>query len=94
MIAKSLVSEFVGTFAICFVALAVKANLGEVPGGLLGIALANGLVVACFATAAGPISGGHFNPAVTIGFWVVRRTSHRDALLYIAAQLLGAIAGS
>lgn len=94
MIAKSLVSEFVGTFAICFVALAVKANLGEVPGGLLGIALANGLVVACFATAAGPISGGHFNPAVTIGFWVVRRTSHRDAVLYIAAQLLGAVAGS
>jgi len=94
MIAKALVSEFVGTFAICFVALAVKANLGEVPGGLLGIALANGLVVACFATAAGPISGGHFNPAVTIGFWVVRRVDTLRAAAYIGAQLAGAVVGS
>jgi MIP family channel proteins len=94
MLAKALVSEFVGTFAICFVALAVKANLGEVPGGLLGIALANGLVVACFATAAGPISGGHFNPAVTIGFWVVRKIDHLKASAFILSQLLGATAGA
>lgn len=94
MIAKALVSEFVGTFAICFVALTANASFGSVPGGLLGNALANGIIVACFASAAMPVSGAHFNPAVTIGFWVVRKINHAKAIAYICAQFLGAVAGS
>jgi MIP family channel proteins len=62
--------------------------------GLLGIALASGLTMAIMVSALGHISGGHFNPAITIGFWVTKRIGTLDAFLYWAAQLLGGIAAA
>ena len=57
--------------------------------GLLGIALAHGFAIAIMVSALGHISGGHFNPAITIGFWVTKRLNTLDALAYWGAQLAG-----
>jgi MIP family channel proteins len=62
--------------------------------GHLGIALAFGLVVTMVVAAAGHISGAHINPAVTLGFWSVRRFPGRDVIPYVVAQCVGAIAAS
>jgi aquaporin Z len=62
--------------------------------GFAGVALAFGLTVLTMAYAVGHISGGHFNPAVTVGLWAGGRFPARDILPYWAAQLLGALAGA
>jgi aquaporin Z len=62
--------------------------------GFLGVALAFGLTVLTMAFAVGHISGGHFNPAVTVGLWVGERFDARDVLPYIVAQVAGAIAAA
>jgi len=62
--------------------------------GLLGLALAYGLAYAIMVSALGHISGAHLNPAVTIAFWVTKRLSTLQSLLYWIAQLLGALAGA
>jgi MIP family channel proteins len=80
-------AEFVGAFALTFVGVgAIAAG-----AGLVGVAFAHGLVIAVMASAVGHISGGHFNPAVTLGFLVVGRIELRMALGYWAAQFLGAV---
>ncbi len=97
---RKLVAEFVGTFAliffgsgsICADQFLRSTNQGSV--GLLGIAVAHGLAFGIMVTAMGHISGGHLNPAVTIGFWVTRKISTFDALLYWLAQLAGAVAAA
>ncbi|HTZ33699.1 MAG TPA: MIP family channel protein [Methylomirabilota bacterium] len=93
---QKLVAEFIGTFALIFFgagAACVDFQLRSTGGlGLLAIALASGLAMAIMVSAFGHISGGHFNPAVTIGFWVTKRLSTVDALAYWAAQLVGAAA--
>jgi MIP family channel proteins len=61
---------------------------------LLVIAVAHGLALAVMISALGTWSGGHFNPAVTFGFWVTRRMSLTSAITYWVSQLLGAIAAS
>jgi MIP family channel proteins len=95
---QKLVAEFVGTFALIFIgagSICAEQFLHGTGGpGLLGIALAQGLVIGVMVTAMGHISGGHFNPAVSIGFWVTRRISTLDIILYWAAQLVGAIAAA
>jgi len=93
---QKLVAEFVGTFALIFFgAGAICANEMTKGGvGLLGIALAHGLAIGIMVTAIGHISGGHLNPAVTIGFWVTRKMSTFDALLYWFAQLAGGAAAA
>lgn len=86
-------AELVGTFALVFVGAGTVAAQ-VMPGGntgLLGIALAHGLVLAVMVSATMGISGGHLNPAVTLGLVVARRTELRTAAAYIAAQLLGAV---
>jgi aquaporin TIP len=83
------IAEFVGTFTLIFVgAGAIIATQG---GNLTAIGLAHGLVIAVMASAVGHISGGHFNPAVTLGFVVTRRIEARLAATYWFAQLVGAV---
>ncbi|MDQ3865512.1 MAG: aquaporin [Actinomycetota bacterium] len=84
------VAEFVGAFALVF----VGAGSIAVADGLVGVALAHGLVIAVMASAVGHISGGHFNPAVTFGFLVTRRIAPSLALVYWAAQALGGVLGA
>jgi aquaporin Z len=86
------IAELVGTFALVFVAMGsiafIQSNL------LVGVALANGLTIAVMASAVGHISGGHFNPAVTLGFLVTRRIGPALAALYWLAQIAGAVLGA
>ena len=91
---QKLSAEFIGTFALVFfgVGSACSDAILHGPGvGLLGIALVHGLAIALMICALGHISGGHFNPAVTIGFWVTKRLSTIEAISYWVAQVLGAI---
>jgi MIP family channel proteins len=97
---QKLVAEFFGTLALIFFAAGsicadqfLRAS-GLAPIGLLGIAIAYGLAMGIMVTSLGHISGGHFNPAITIGRWVTRRTSTFDALAYIVVQVAGATAGA
>jgi MIP family channel proteins len=102
-------AEFVGTFALVFIGagavLSTTKLLGPalstpdaagVYGGLtlVGIALAHGLVIAVMASAVGHISGGHFNPAVTLGFFVTRRISLDLAAVYWSVQFAAAAAAA
>jgi MIP family channel proteins len=97
---QRLVAEFVGTFAFVFISAGsicadqYLASTGQNGVGLLGIAVASGLSFAIMVTALGHISGGHFNPAITIGFWVTRRLGTLDSIAYWIAQLLGAAAAA
>lgn len=89
------IAELLGTFALVAIgpgAAMVAAKTGAF--GVSGIALAFGLVVTIVVAATGHLSGAHINPAVTIGFWSVRRFPSRDVLPYVAAQCLGAVAAS
>lgn len=99
---QKLVAEFVGTFALVFFGVgAISADQflrtstnGQSGFGLLGVALAQGLAIGIMVTSLGHISGGHFNPAVTIGFWVTRKFSTFDTLAYWVAQVAGAVAAA
>lgn len=95
-LAKQLVAEGLGTFGLVFggVGAAVFSTSGQFSIGWLGVALAFGLAVVGGAYAYGPISGGHFNPAVTVGVWVAGRFSGSKVLPYIAAQIVGGALGS
>ena len=62
--------------------------------GFAGVALAFGLTVLTMVYALGPISGGHFNPAVTVGLWCAKRFAAKDVLPYIIVQVVGAIAAA
>jgi aquaporin Z len=96
MFAK-LSAEFIGTFWLvlggCGSAV-LAAAFPEVGIGLLGVSLAFGLTVLTGAYALGPISGGHFNPAVSVGLWAGGRFPAADLLPYVAAQLAGGIVGA
>ena len=89
---KPFLAEAIGTFGLIFFgagSIIMDAYTGG-GVGLVGIALAHGVVLAVVITATAHISGGHINPAVTIGVWIGRKIEGRMALIYIAAQLLGA----
>ncbi len=97
---RKLIAEFVGTFLLVFLAVGaavfgIAAKVGVAGGGpgngVVGVALAFGLVLLGIAYAFGPISGAHVNPAVTLGMALSRRMSAKDALAYWVAQFLGAI---
>jgi MIP family channel proteins len=99
---QKLVAEFVGTFALIFFGvgsicadqfLRTSSN-GQVGLGLLGIALAYGLTMGIMVISLGHISGGHFNPAVTIGYWVTRKISTFDTVTYWIVQLAGGISAA
>ena len=97
-IAQKLAAEFIGTFALIFFgagAVCVDRYLQSGGGiGLLAVALAHGLAIAIMVSALGHVSGGHFNPAITIGFWVTKRLNTIDTVAYWAAQLAGAVAAA
>lgn len=93
---KPCIAEMIGAFALCFIgAGAICANaLPGVQSGLLGVAIAHGLVLSIMVSATGHISGGHLNPAVTAAFWATKRMKAEPALHYMVSQLVGAtIAG-
>jgi MIP family channel proteins len=81
------VAEFLGAFALTFFG-AGAIMVGS--GGLVGVALAHGLAIALMVTAFGHISGGHFNPAITLGFLVTRRIATALAAVYWFMQFAGA----
>ena len=86
------VAECIGTFGLVFIA-AGAAMADDISGGGLGLvgnALASGLVVAAMVYATGHISGAHINPAVTLAFALVRRISIRDAGVYWVGPPIGA----
>ena len=88
---RTYTAELVGTFALVFVG-AGAAALGAV--GVVGVALAHGLILMVLVYAFGSLSGAHVNPAVTLGLWLRSEIELRDALGYWAAQLVGgAVAG-
>jgi aquaporin Z len=93
-LSKKLGAEFIGTFWLvlggCGSAV-LAAKFPEIGIGLVGVALAFGLTVVTMAYAVGHISGGHFNPAVTIGLFAGGRIPAGELLPYILAQLAGAI---
>jgi aquaporin Z len=90
-------AEFVGTLWLVFGgcgAAVLSASFPQLGIGFLGVALAFGLTVLTMVYAIGHISGGHLNPAVTVGLVVGRRFPASDLLPYLTAQVLGAIAGA
>src|SRR5438067_170148 len=85
-----------GTFALVFAGTGAIV-IDDVSGGAVthvGVAITFGLVIMSMIYAFGDVSGAHFNPAVTIGFWLSRRLRGREVVPYIAAQLIGAFAAS
>jgi aquaporin TIP len=81
-------AEFVGAFTLIF----IGGGAGIIShSDIVAIALANGLAIGIMVTNLGHISGGHFNPAITIGFLVTRRIAAALGAVYIFAQLLGAV---
>ena len=89
---KPVIAELIGTFAFVFLGAGsiITNTLTHGALGLLGIALAHGLALAIMITVFAATSGGHINPAVTIGMLVTRRIEPVLGLLYIVAQLVGA----
>lgn len=88
---QRLTAEAVGTFTLIFIG---AGSIIVVPGGdggsLVAVALAHGLAIGTMVSAVGHVSGGHFNPAVTVAAWVTRRMASVAAVAYVAAQLAGA----
>src|SRR5438045_4344730 len=85
------VAEFVGAFTLIFIGAgaAVAANQAHDPP-LIGVGVANGIAIGVMVSAVGHISGGHFNPAITVGFLITRRIKPGLAVLYWVAQFGGA----
>jgi aquaporin Z len=89
---KSLIAEFIGTFTLIFVGVGsiVADHMSGGKVGLTGIALAHGIALGVMVSATAAVSGGHLNPAVTIGLWSARKIDTKNAIGYVFAQCLGA----
>ena len=90
------VSEYLGTFALVFAGTGAII-INDLTGGVithLGVALVFGLIVMTMIYALGEISGAHFNPAVSFGFWLAKRLPFKELLLFGASQILGALTAS
>ena len=89
---RACIAEAIGTFALCFIgagSIVLNTKTGGAVG-LIGIALAHGLILSVMISALGGLSGGHFNPAVTIGFLVTKKQEVGAGISYIISQLIGA----
>lgn len=94
---NKLAAEFFGTFWLVLGGCGSAVLAAAFPGvgiGLLGVSLAFGLTVLTMAYTVGPISGGHFNPAVTLGLVSAGRFKATDAIGYIVVQTVGAVAAA
>jgi len=89
-------AEFIGTFALVFAGTGAII-INDVSGGVIGhvgIALTFGLVIMVMIYALGDISGAHFNPAVSTGFWLAKKMSLQETLSFILSQVAGAFAAT
>jgi MIP family channel proteins len=95
-IAPKLLAEFIGTFALIFIGAGAAAVVGDGVGlpGIAAIAFAHGFCIMVFAFAYGSISGGHMNPAVTVGVLAAGAMGVGEAIGYIVSQLIGGVAGA
>jgi MIP family channel proteins len=95
-LAPKLLAEFIGTFALVFIGAGAAAVVGSGAGlnGMGAIALAHGLTVMVFIFAYGNLSGGHVNPAVTVGVLAAGAISVGEAVAYIVSQLVGGVVGA
>lgn len=94
---RKLLAEFFGTYWLVFGGCGSALFACNFPGagiGFVGVSLAFGLTVLTMAYAVGHISGGHFNPAVSLGLWAGGRFPAKDLLPYILSQCVGAIAAA
>jgi len=93
---RNLYAEFIGAFALVFAGTGAIVIDGVSGGAVthVGVALTFGLIVLAMIYTLGDISGAHFNPAVTLGFWFARRFPGRRVAPYVASQVLGALAAS
>jgi aquaporin Z len=94
---QKLIAEFLGTFVLVFFGVGSVVILGAAGGQLsdyTGIALTFGIAVAVMIYAVGRISGGHFNPAVSIGAAIGGRVPWSEALVYMVTQVVGATVGA
>ncbi|ASM05761.1 TPA: aquaporin Z [Serratia marcescens] len=94
---KRLFAEFFGTFWLVFGgcgSVVLAAAFPQLGIGFLGVALAFGLTVVTMAYAVGHISGGHFNPAITVGLFAGGRFAAKDVIPYVIAQVIGGIAAA
>jgi MIP family channel proteins len=87
---NALVAEFLGTMILCLAGIGAIVN----SAGLLGVALAHGIAIVVAGTALGAISGGHFNPAVSLAMLIGKKISLPAMIGYWIAQIAGAIAGA
>src|SRR3954452_6684558 len=95
---RRVIAEFFGTLWLvlggCGAAVLAAGGFPGLQIGFLGVAFAFGLTVLTMAYAVGHISGGHFNPAVTLGLWSAGRCATADVVPYILAQVVAAIAAA
>ena len=96
LIAPKLLAEFIGTFSFVFIGAGAAAVIGGGAGlnGITAVAFAHGLAIMAFAFAYGSVSGGHMNPAVTIGVLAAGAMRAGEAAGYIVSQLVGAVIGA
>jgi MIP family channel proteins len=93
-IGKAAVAEFIATFALVFIGAGAVVMTGVSDGGLVGVALAHGLVLAIMVSLTAHISGGMVNPAVAIGLWVTGKLETNRTAAYVVAEVLGGICGA
>jgi aquaporin Z len=94
--AAKLLAEFIGTFALIFIGAGAAAVVGGGAGlpGVAAVAFAHGLTVMAFAFAYGTVSGGHFNPSVTVAVLAAGAMRVSEAAGYVVSQLAGGILGA
>ena len=91
---RRMVAEFLGTFWLVLGGCGAAGLAAAFPGlgiGFVGVSFAFGLTVLTMAYAVGHVSGGHFNPAVTLGLWSAGRCANRHVIPYIVAQVIAAL---
>src|SRR5688572_18642729 len=91
---RAWLAELIGTFAFVAIGAGAAMMAGTGPFGLLRVALAHGLALSIMVTVFAGISGGHFNPAVTLSVLLARRMKVSDAIGYWVAQLAGAVSAA